>query len=103
MAFGTKKGQVKNSGKATLTQFQIDVETCIEHVKINVKAGRIGVGTMDLYSIFSTRTVNAAIKQLLKEGKATISSPVTGYRLKNETEYGVTQALSSKSYDILLV
>lgn len=82
------------------------IEEIKKFIVENVKSGKIGVATMDLYSVgYSVRNINAAIRQLLDKKKITISCPKAGFRLgdrENWNEKGVEISLASKNFDIRL-
>ena len=72
----------------------------------NVKDGKIGVGTMDLYNQdFSVRNINAAIRELIDEKLITISCPKAGFRLADREDWNakdVEISLSTRNFDIRL-
>ncbi len=76
------------------------IEEVKNHILEQIQNGATGSETMNLYNYFSGRAANAAIRELLDEGKITISSPVTGYRLRKSDEYGVSQALKTHNFDV---
>jgi len=70
------------------------------------KKGNIGVATMGLYEQgFSVKNINAAIRELIDEGKISISCPSAGFRLSDREDWnkkGVEISLRTKNFDIRL-
>jgi len=71
-----------------------------------VKKGKIGVATMELYEQgFSVRNINAAVRELIDKKIISISCPSCGSRLYDREGWdkkGVEISLKTKSYDIRL-
>ena len=70
------------------------------------KKGKIGVATIELYEQgFSVKNINAAIRELIDEGKISISCPSAGGRIFDRNGWdakGVEISLRTKSFDIRL-
>ena len=91
---------MKKVSKFNVNPAQVDYAK--KHIIDCVLKGEVGVATMGLYTKYNARTANFAVRLLLETGLITISSPSTGYRITKSTEYGVSQALKSKNFDIFL-
>lgn len=73
----------------------------------NVADGKIGVGTMDLYQQgFSVRNINATIREMIDNGKISISCSAAGFRIFKREGWdskGCEISLRKKDFDIRFV